>query len=188
VSGRHRRSSDEDEPGERRKRIFTWIAWTLVVALLGGNLAMSFLREPKNDKPQGFLTPDHLRSAAFWLPIACTAAMSVLGLYWSSRAYSQSERSSLLWARRGYVFGLVAAGVLTFACFDPENFPREWFVCLAAALVAGQAALFAMLSFKEYRRAQSGGGGSGRRGRSSESTPSIDETSPTRASSPDAAK
>jgi len=167
VNGRQRRSSSDEESGVRKKRILTWLAWGLVVALLGGNLVVSFFHEPKGDKPRGLITRELLLTLAFWVPIACTLVMSTLGLYWSSKAYSQNERSSLLWARRGYVFGLIGSVALIFACLDAENVPHEWFVALAAAVVAGQALLFGMMSFKEFRRAQSGR--SGRRGRSSES-------------------
>jgi hypothetical protein len=181
VSERRRRSGSDEDRGERRKRIFTWLGWGTLVALLGANLVISWIREPKNDKPQGFLSPDVLRAAAFWIPIGGAVAMSALGLYWSSRAYSQSERSSLLWARRGYVFGLIGAVALAFACFDVETFPREWFVCLAAAVVAGQSLLFGMMSFREFRRASSGG--SGRHGRSSP-TQSVDAAPSPAAESP----
>jgi len=165
VSERRRRSSSDDEAGDRRKRVLTWLAWSVVVALLGGNLAVSFFRESKNDKPHGFITLEHVRTAALWLPIGCAVAMSVLGLYWSSKAYSQNERSSLLWARRGYVFGLIGSAVFLFACYDENMFPREWIVSVAAVVIAGQALFFGMMSFKEFRRAQLRGGS--RRGRSS---------------------
>jgi hypothetical protein len=177
VSGRHRRSDSDEDAGARKKRVFTWLAWGVVVALLGANLLTSSMFD------RGFLTPEVLRAAAFWVPIAGAVAMSVLGLYWSSKAYSQNERSSLLWARRGYVFGLIGSGVLVFTCFEPDNFPREWFVAVAAAVVAGQALLFGMMSFKEFRRAQSGGGG--RRGRSSSA---ADATTPPVAENADPAK
>ncbi len=188
MSERRRRSGSDEDREDRKKRIFTWLGWGALVALLGANLLISVLREPKNDKPQGFLSPELLRTVAFWIPVSGAALMSALGLYWSSKAYSQNERSSLLWARRGYVFGLIGAMALTFACFDPETFPREWFACVAAAVVAGQSLLFGMMSFREFRRASSGGGG--RRGRSSDpatATPSMDAP-PRPAASPDAAK
>jgi hypothetical protein len=188
VSGRRRSSGSDEDSGERRKKLLTWLGWGVLVALLGGNLLITWIREPKNDKPQGVLTPEILLTAAFWVPICCALTMSALGLYWSSKAYSQNERSSLLWARRGYVFGLIGSVVLMLACYDNETFPRERFIPIAAMIVAGQALLFGMMSFKEFRRAQSGGGG-GRRGRSSEptaATPSIEATPP--AASTDASK
>jgi hypothetical protein len=185
VNGRHGRSSSDEQTHGRKKRIFTWLAWGIVVALLGGNLLVSFIRDPKGDKPHGLFTREILLTLAFWVPIACTLVMSTLGLYWSSKAYSQNERSSLLWARRGYVFGLIGSVALILACLDAENVPHEWFVALAAAVVAGQALLFGMMSFKEFRRAQSGR--RGRRGRSSEtdSAAQFDAATQPPASSPD---
>jgi hypothetical protein len=181
VSGRRRRSEPDEDGEGRKKRVLVWLAWALVVALLGGNLMTSSFFD------KGFLTPEVLRAAAFWIPTAVAVAMSSLGIYWSGKAYSQSERSSLLWARRGYFFGLIGSGVFVLACFEPEEFPREWIVAVAAAVVAGQALFFGMMSFKEFRRAKSGGGG--RRERTSEpgvAASAVDAPPP--AASPDAAK
>lgn len=166
MSGRRRRSSgDADaDDGRRGGRLLARLGWGVVVTLLLGNLVMGLV-DRKGDKPQGFITPDLLLSLAFWIPAAGALAMSAAGLYWSNKAYAQNERSSLLWARRGYVFGMVGATAFLVACFDRETFPREWIVCVAAAVIAGQSLFFGMMSFREFRRAQSGGGG--RRGRSS---------------------
>jgi hypothetical protein len=159
VSERRHRSSEG-----RGRRILVWSGWGLVVLLLGGNLVVSLVNR-KGDALQGFLTPDHVRSAAFWAPICAALALSLCGLWWSSKAYAHSERSSLLWARRGYLFTLVATVVFLMAAFDRDMFPREWLSVIAAAVIGGQTVFSAMFAFKEYRRAESGEGSRRPRGR-----------------------
>lgn len=146
MSGRrHRR--------ERARRL-AWAGWGLLVVLLCANLATAL--SDTGDKEQGFLTPEFLQMAGFWAPLAVAVAMALCGYFWSSRAYAQNERSSLLWARRGYVFTLAAAAALALACLDAELFPRAWFAVLASSALGGQALFFGMLAFREYRRARAG--------------------------------
>lgn len=141
------------------KKFLVWSGWILLVAVLGGNLVMAYVRQPKgDDTPQGFITPELLQTGAFWAPMAATFLMSLLGLYWSSRAYSQTERTSLLWARRGYALSLLGGAVLVMAVFDAELFPRPWLAAVSAVLLALQTSIFAMVSFKELRRAETGEG------------------------------
>ena len=162
--------------GERRRKSggrrtwLTWAGWGVLVLLLGGNIVFGFLNE-KEETPHGFLTPEHLLAAAFWVPAAFAMVISLCGMYWSSKAHAQSERSSMLWARRGYVFTLVASVAFVLAAFDREAFPREWLAAFAAALVAGQAFFAAMISLREYRRAETGEGGRRGRSRSSSTEP-----------------
>jgi len=160
MSERRHRSTSEG----RGKRMLVWAGWGIVVLLLGGNLVIGLLNR-KGGALQGFLTPDHVRSAAFWAPISAALALSLCGLWWSSKAYAHSERSSLLWARRGYLFTLVATVVFLMATFDRDMFPREWLSVIAATVIAGQTLFSAMLAFNEYRRAESGQGSRRPRGR-----------------------
>jgi hypothetical protein len=149
VSG-HRRRRD-------RTRRLVWAGWGLLVALLAANLATA-LAGSRPDVQTGFLTPEILQAAGFWVPLLVAVAMSVAGWFWAGRAYALHPRSSLLWARRGYVFTLAAAAALAIACLDAELFPRAWFAVVAATAVGGQALFFGILSFREYRRAEAGHG------------------------------
>ena len=144
MSGRRRRTA--------RTRRLAWAGWGLLVVLLGANLATAF--SGGDDVPEGFLTSEFLQVAGFWTPLALAVAMALLGYYWATRAYAYHPRSSLLWARRGYVFTLAAALALALACLDAELFPRAWLAVLAASAVAGQALFFGMLAFREHRRAE----------------------------------
>jgi hypothetical protein len=146
VSGRrHRR--------ERARRL-AWAGWGLLVVLLCANLATAL--SDKGDTPQGLLTPEFLQVAGFWGPLAVAVVMAPAGWFWSIRAYAHNQRSSLLWARRGFVFTLAAAAALAFACLDAELFSRAWLLVLASSALGGQALFFGMLAFREYRRAQAG--------------------------------
>jgi hypothetical protein len=160
MSERRHRSTSEG----RGKRILVWAGWGLVVLLLGGNLVIGLVNK-KGNALQGFLTPDHLLRAAFWAPMTAALALSVCGLWWSSKAYAHGERTSLLWARRGYLFTLVATVVSLMATFDRDMFPREWLSVIAAFVIGGQTLFSAMFAFKEYRRAESGEGSRRPRGR-----------------------
>lgn len=133
------------------------LAWTVIVLLLGGNLALAVFNQ-RDDTPQGFVTPQMVQSAGFWIPVAVGVVAAVAGLVWATKAYRHSERTSLLWARRAHWFSLVAAAGLTLACFERDVFPREWFAVAASALVAAQSALVSMVSLKEYRRSETGEG------------------------------
>lgn len=179
-----------DGSGERRRKSsgkrnwLAWAGWGLLVLLLAGNIVFGFLNE-KDDTPNGFLTPEHLLAAAFWAPAVFAMVISLCGMYWSSRAHAQSERSSMLWARRGYIFTLVASVAFVLAAMDRDTFPRPWFAALAAALVGGQAFFAAMISLREYRRAEMGEGGRRGRSRSSASEMPAPPTSlPSAATSP----
>ena len=174
MSEKRRRSGGEG----RGKRILVWSGWGLLVVLLGGNVVIALMNRDKDETPQGVLQPEHLQAAAFWVPIAVCLVMSLLGLFWSSKAYAQNERASLLWARRGYVFSLVGSVALAMAVFDPETFKREWLAAFAAVIVGGQSVFFAMLALGEYRRADSGEGGRRGRSRPSPAAPVIGEGAP----------
>lgn len=151
--------------GGGAKKIAAWGFAILLVALLSANLVMALVNE-KDETPQGFVTPELLQTAAFWAPVGATLVMSILGLYWSSRAYSQTERTSLVWARGGYAFALAGTSLFVFLCFDGDSvdgrfvptLSRQWVAALASFLLAGQTAVFAMVSFKELRRAETGEG------------------------------
>jgi hypothetical protein len=160
MSERRHRSKSEG----RGKRMLVWAGWGLAVLLLGGNLVIGLVNK-KGDALQGFVTPDHLKSAAFWTPTVAALALSLAGLWWSSKAYANGERTSLLWARRGYLFTLVATVVFVMATFDRDMFPRDWLSAIAAFVIAGQTLFSAMVAFKEYRRAESGEGSRRPRGR-----------------------
>jgi hypothetical protein len=146
--------------------------WGLAVLLLGGNIVLALARE-KDETPQGFLTPALLRTVAFWLPVLVAFAMSLAGMFWTSKALSHNERASLLWMRRGFVFALVGTVVLVFACFDPEMFPREWLAVIAAALLGALTFHFAFAAWKEYQRAEMG---PGHRRRSRSESSSFEDT------------
>lgn len=145
MSG-HRRRRD-------RTRRLAWLGWGTLVVLLVANLVTALAGSPAA-APQGYLTPEVLQAAGFWIPISVAIAMSAAGVVWATRAYSLNPRSSLLWARRGYFFTLAAAAALGLACLDAELFPRAWLAVLAASAVGGQALFFGILSFREYRRAE----------------------------------
>ena len=140
----------------RRDRIRV-LAWVVLVVMLGANLATGLI-ETRPDKRQGFLTPEFLQVAGFWFPIVVAVAMSVAGYWWSTRAYAMNPRSSLLWARRGYVFTLAASAALALACLDAELFSRAWVAVIASTAIGGQALFFGVLAFREYRRAEAGEG------------------------------
>jgi len=122
--------------------------------LLVANLATA-LGGGAADAPQRLLTTEIVQAAGFWVPLVFAVGMSLAGYFWASRAYSLHPRSSLLWARRGYVFTLAAAAALALACIDAELFPRAWFAVLAATAVGGQSLFFGVLAFREHRRAES---------------------------------
>ena len=161
MSERRRMSGSTEGRG---KRILVWCGWGIAVLLLGGNLVVGLLNK-KGDTLQGFVAPEHVLTVAFWAPISVVFGMSVLGLWWSSKAYSHSERTSLLWARRGHLFTLVGSVVFLMATFDREMFPREWLAAIAAVVVGGQSLFFALVALKEYRRAETGDGSRRPRGR-----------------------
>jgi hypothetical protein len=166
--------------GSRLRKALPWAGWIALFAALAGNVVWSRLHE-ENGRSAGFLTPRILSIVGLWAPIAAALLLSLCGLFWSSKAYAHSERSSLLWARRGFVFTLVGTVLFAFFCVDGETvdgkvvatLPREWLAVLASFVIGGQTALFAMLSFREYRRAEAGGGRRGRRPDADEATPSA---------------
>ena len=156
---RHRSSGDG-----RGRRMLVWAGWGSIVLLLGGNLFVGLVNR-KGDSSPGFLAPEHLLTVAFWAPVAATIVISLLGLWWASKAYAHSERSSMLWARRGYLFTIVGCTFFAMATFDRELFPRPRLAIVAATVLGGQAIFSAMIAMKEYRRAASGEGSRRPRGR-----------------------
>lgn len=152
---RHRSSSG----GGRAKQVLAWTGWGILIALLGTNLVMFLLREEGAEETTGgFLTPEHLQSAGFWVPISAAWLFALLGLFWTSSAYKHSERSSLLWAKRGYALTILGGLALALATFEPETFPRPWLAVVAAGVFGAQTVFFALLARAEYRRAETGEG------------------------------
>lgn len=155
---RHRSSG-----GSRGKQVLAWAGWGMLIALLGTNLVMAFLNEETDGTPQGFFTPDILQTVGFWAPMAVAWLFALCGLFWVSKAYKHSERASLLWAKRGYTFTIVAALAFAIATHevDAENralLSRAWLSVIAAVLLGGQTVFFALLARSEYRRAETGEG------------------------------
>jgi hypothetical protein len=141
----------------RGKRLMTRLAWAVVVLLLGGNLVLAVVNR-REETPQGFVTPIMVQSVGFWLPVAVAAVFAVCGVVWATKAFRHSERTSLLWARRAHWFSLFAAVALTFACFERDVFPREWFAVAASVLLGTQTVLASMISLKEWKRSETGEG------------------------------
>jgi len=147
-----RRHRTDEDAGDRKKRVAIWLAWGVVVALLGANL-LSFKVFDK-----GFMSPDLLWTATVWGATAATVILAMFGVVWIRKAYSESERSSHLWMRRSFVFSIVGAALIVHACYDSEIFTRNWMAALAAGLFAVNTLFVAMAAHREYRRVHTGRG------------------------------
>jgi cytochrome bd-type quinol oxidase subunit 2 len=148
--------------GGGASKALAWSGWGILTLLLAGNIAMGLINQ-KDEQPQGFITPEVLQAAGLWIPVLAAMTFAVLGLYWSTKAHKESERSSLLWARRGYAFSLVGAVIFLMAVFDAETFRREWLAVVAGLVLAVQSVLFAMFAYREFKRSAEGEGRRGRR-------------------------
>jgi hypothetical protein len=161
-------SGDEDHVRDHAHRPSRWGArrwltlggWCVAV-VLGANLAWGRLHA-QDGVWLGFLSKDAVLAALFWAGVAAAAAASVAGIVWTTGTYRRREKSSLLWTRHAFVFGVVAAAVLALVPRSPDG---HWYVAwAAAALVAGQSALFAYAAYREHRRTVGSGGRRGRHG------------------------
>jgi hypothetical protein len=132
-------------------RWITLAGW-LLAAVLGGNLVVAQLRTGEGARPAGFLSEQTIVACAFWLPVAVLVIASVLGILWTMRVYVRREKSSLLWMRNAFVFGLVSALLLALASQEARIFKREWLAAWCAFLAAAQVSLFAYAAYREMRR------------------------------------
>ena len=145
------RDRDAGREGGGKKRWLAWGGWVLF-AVLAGHWIFAELNKAADGTPQGLVSPDVVRSVAFWLPMLVGGATALAGMWWARRAYAKSERSSLVWLKRGFMFSIGAFVLLIIASFDAANFPREWFVVVAAGIFGAQTLLFAMAALREHRR------------------------------------
>ncbi len=139
--------------GGRARKLLPLVGWVLALAL-AAHLVIAELRSD-GDVPQGFITPDAVRGLGFWAAVIAAAGAAVCGFVWSWKAHSRTERSSLAWARRAFVFALVGTVGFVMAAYEPELLPREWLVVAFAGLWAAQTAFFAAAAFREFRRSTS---------------------------------
>lgn len=163
-----------DDHGHRHKsegggaaRWMTIGGWA-IAALLGANLAVGQFRTGESQRPEGFLSEQLVLAVAFWVPLAVIAAAAGFGTYWTVRTAQRREKSSLVWTRNSFIFGLALALLLVVAVQDPKIFKREWLAAWAAFLIAVQLCFFAYAAFREYRHTVGGGGSGGGRRRSSD--------------------
>jgi hypothetical protein len=138
-----------------------WIVGVGVIflLLLGVNLALTAFEE----RLPSFLTPDRMRTLAFWGGWGLAAGAAVLGWLWTGRALEQSDRDSTRRLRSCFLFALTAVIVLAIATFDPDV-ARDDIPAIAAALIA-----LAIVPFALTARALADGGHRRRRRRRSSS-------------------
>ncbi len=152
-------SEKRHRSGGGKKQVLVWIAWGILIALLGSNLVMFFAKDDEvaGTTGEGFITLDMLQRAGFWAPLAAAWLFALCGLFWVASAYKHSERASLLWAKRGYITSILGALALSIAFYEPD-IGRTWFGVVAAAVFGAQTVIFALLARSEYRRAETGEG------------------------------
>lgn len=150
-----------DERGHRghasRGGIGRWamIAGWVIAAALAGHLVLGMLRGRSDPAGgSGALLPDRVYFAvAFWAPAAVLVLASAAGIFWTAKVYARREKSSVLWMRHAFTFGVLSAILLAVVTFqDPKRFRREWLVAAVAAIAAAQMAFFANAAFRDYRR------------------------------------
>lgn len=166
--------SDENHHGhhEHRSGRGTGTNWAMVAGwavaiLLAANLIWGRIHED-GGRPQGFVSETILLTVAFWVPVVALAATSVAGFVWCTQTYRRREKSSVMWTRHAFTFGLVAALAIAAVTYVPQSVNRQWLASIAACLLAGQSGMFAYAAFRENRRTLGGGRG-GRHGSSHES-------------------
>lgn len=143
--------------GARRTAGFRWTSvagWVLAVLLLA-HFVWGHLRA-EDGRPKSPLPEGAIRAIAFWVPVAATVAACALGALWAHRAWLRKEKGSLLWTRNAFFAGIGASAVLAVTALDARTFPREWFVSIAALLLAAVTGVFAYASHREVRRSHSG--------------------------------
>ena len=136
-----------------------------VAAVLATYLVWGMLNREEDGRPRAPVSEETLFTVLFWTPVALAAAASAAGMLWTTRSYARREKPSLLWTRRAFAFGIVAAVVFAIV---PRQHSGQWFIAwIAAAVVAAQSSLFAYAALREYRRT-SGAGRGGHRSRQEE--------------------
>ena len=132
----------------------------LVVLLLGANLVVILAT---GQSPVG---PETLEWALLGVVTLAAVALAVAGVRFTTKARRNRNRSSYLWARRGFVTALaVTLALLADAITGDPVLLRgstRLDAAIMIALVAGGPAFFAVASHREYLRTR-GASGSGER-------------------------
>ena len=91
------------------KGVFVKLMLVLVFLALVANLVTTALRD------QSFITVDAVTQISFWALFAANLCIAGAGIYFTTRALSKHERSSVEWGRRGFMVNLILAVVFSLA-------------------------------------------------------------------------
>lgn len=129
------------------------IAGWAVAAVLAAYLVYGMLHQ-EGGRPQAPFSEETLLATLFWGSVGIAAVASAAGILWTVQAHARRAKDSLVWMRHAFTFGVVAAVLLAAV---PRSKDGHWYIAwAAAALVAGQSALFAYAAWREVQRSHGG--------------------------------
>ncbi len=134
------------------KGIFARIMLVLVFLALVANLVVSAVTG------QSAVTLSLARVLVFGALAVANAVFAGAGVYYTTKARAKHEKSSLLWARRGFVWMIVFTAVLTispwfFYRYDLSLDDRLFDISLLLLLTGVTAGIFTFAFYREYARA-----------------------------------
>lgn len=127
----------------------------LIFLALVANLAMLAVT---GESP---IDEEMVKVIAFWGLVAANLTLAGAGVYFVSKAFGKTEKSSLVWARRGYAVNIVVTAVFALAPWffydyvKTKDFTRSdsmFEIALVLLLFGIPHAIFTLSSYKEYLR------------------------------------